>query len=490
MSGGSSTIPADAKLQIPPDSLWARYPQVFGAIGLAALLLAFVISAVTHDPSGDAHHGSDSAVQHQESGGELALAKAGHDEEGSKKHANDEGAKKSKNAHGDEAHAKGNHGAGGSAHSNSDHAEEGHAEDGHGHGQPPRFWFSYLTAYMYGLSLALGGLFFVIIQFLVKAGWSVVVRRIAENVMGTLPLFAVLFIPVAIGLQYTHSHWWNVEVGVDKLLDGKRAYLNQGFFLLRAIVYLGVWSGLAVIFLRNSTRQDESGDHDITRRLQAYSPVGIILFGLTVTFAAIDWMKTMDPHWYSTMWGVYYFAGCVVGIFATLAVLILWLQRDGFVHHVINVEHRHDVGKLLFGFTVFWTYITFSQYFLIWYANIPEEQLWFDHRAHGGWRNVGIFLAVGHFFIPFFFLLIRAVKRNPVTLFIGASWMLFVHYVDIYFIIMPVYSSTFGVSIIDVLALLGVVMLFLAGFSYLAARSSLIPVKDPRLPESLRFENF
>lgn len=402
MSERLKKIPDDVQTMIGEKSQWARFPTVFGGIGLAALLVAFVVSS-------------------------------------------------------------------------------GHQE---------RFYFSYLTAYMYGLSIALGGLFFVIIQFLVRAGWSVVVRRIAENVMGTLPLFAVLFIPVAIGLHHTHHHWWHLEVGVDELVDGKRAYLNQGFFFLRAIFYLAVWTGLALVFLRWSTRQDESGDEEITRRLQGYSPVALMLFALTVTFAAIDWMKTMDPHWYSTMWGVYYFAGCVLSIFATLSVLVLWLQRSGFVRRIINVEHYHDLGKLMFGFTVFWTYIAFSQYFLIWYANIPEEQLWFEHRAHHGWDKVGLALVIGHFFIPFFFLLPRATKRNPVTLLMGAAWLLCIHYVDMYFIVMPVYDEHFAPGLVDLMCLVGVVGLFLAAFTYLAARSNLVPVRDPRLPESLRFENF
>ncbi len=372
-----------------------------------------------------------------------------------------------------------------------------------------RFEFAYLTAYMFVLSIAIGGLFFVIIQHLVRAGWSVVVRRIAENVMGTLPLFAVLFIPIAFGLHHTHHHWWDVPVGQDAIIDGKRAYLNHGFFYFRAIVYLAVWSGLAWWFLKTSTKQDETGDHDLTRKMQGMAPVGIILFALTVTFAAIDWIKTMDPHWYSTMWGVYYFAGSLVAIFSTLALMVLWLQKDGFVKDVISVEHRHDIGKLLFGFNVFWTYIAFSQYFLIWYANIPEEHLFFYHRSMHGWETLGKMLIVGHFFIPFFFLISRATKRNRVTLGVAAVWMLCIQYLDIYYLVMPMApggsehgvahaaeggghaeAAHFALSAIDILALVGVLGLFFAAFSYLMARSNLVPIRDPRLPESLRFENF
>lgn len=398
-----TSIPADVATRFSPNSMWNKYPLVFGGIGLVALILAYVL--------GQDHHGG-------------------------------------------------------------------------------QFYFSYLVAYMYGLSLALGGLFFVIVQFLVRAGWSVVVRRIAENVMGTLPLFAILFVPVYLGLHHTHHHWWGHDISHDPLLVHKAPYLNQSFFTVRAFFYLAVWTVLSMAFLRWSTSQDRSGDHDVTRRLQWWSAPALVLFAITITFAAVDWMKSMEPHWFSTMWGVYYFAGSVVSIFAGLSILVLWLQRDGFVRGIINEEHRHDLGKLLFGFTVFWSYIAFSQYFLIWYANLPEETLWFEHRSHGGWQNIGAALIVGHFFIPFFFLLPRAIKRNPTTLFLGAIWLLGIHYVDLYFVVMPVLHTKgvhFAAS--DLLALVGVVSLFLGAFAYVSGRSELVPVKDPRLPESLAFEN-
>lgn len=477
MGGRIKSIPSDVKTKFDADSPWHRYPSIFGGVGVASLLLAAVIST-----AGGSEHGDHApATQHQEAAVHADSAHAtaaapadGHGEGGSGKGADDHGGDKA--GHGED------HG--------SDHGTAaGHAEEGGHHGGGLRFFYSYLTAYMYGLSLGLGGLLFVVLQFLVRAGWSVVVRRIAENIMATLPLFALLFVPVAFGLHDTHGHWWNLEVGVDALVDGKRSYLNQPFFLARAAFYLGAWAYLSNYFYKWSTKQDETGDLDISRRLVGISPVAIIITGLTLTFAAIDWMKSMDPHWYSTMWGVYYFAGCLVAIFSSMSVFIIWLQRMGYVQKIINEEHFHDLGKLLFGFNVFWTYIAFSQYFLIWYANIPEEQLWFEHRSHGGWREFGMFLAVGHFFIPFFFMLPRAIKRNTTTLFIAAVWMLFIHYVDMYFIVMPQFSPAFDFSIVDVLALVGIVSLFFAVFSYRLVRSHLVPIKDPRLPESLAFQN-
>ena len=354
----------------------------------------------------------------------------------------------------------------------------------------PRNIFN-LTIQTVSVAIMATGMVFVIVQFLAKAGWSVVVRRVAENIMGTIPLFVVLFVPVLIGFHHTHHHWWGGHHADDPLIAHKAPYLNEPFFLARAAFYFATWLALSYLFRSISTKQDETGDHDATRRLQWLAPIAIALFAVTITFAAIDWMKSMDPHWFSTMWGVYYFAGSVVAIFASLSVLTIWLQKDGLVNRIISAEHYHDLGKLLFGFTVFWTYIAFSQYFLIWYANIPEETLWYEHRAHHGWENIGVTLMVGHFFIPFFFLLPRAMKRNPVTLTIGALWLLTIHYVDMYFIVMPIHD-THGphFSIVDVLCLAGVVSLFLGAFAFVSGRAHLVPVKDPRLPESLAFENF
>lgn len=457
MGGRSTTLSPEARTRVAQNSAWARYPQILTAIGLALLLVAAVLGFARPSPGHDAHEGA----VHEQPASTEAVADPGPPVAADEPVALDE--------HGGGAHGADTH----------------HGSDG-----GERFYFSYLTAFMYALSLALGGLFFVVVQFLVKAGWSVVVRRVAENVMGTLPLFVLLFVPVALGLHATHHHWWDVPVGTDALLDAKRGYLNKPFFFFRAMLYFLSWWALARHFRNLSVEQDTSGEHDLTRRLQRSAPVATIVFALTVTFAAIDWMKSMDPHWYSTMWGVYYFAGCLVGIFSLLAVLVIWHQRSGVLVDVVNVEHMHDIGKQMFGFTVFWTYIAFSQYFLIWYANLPEEQLWFEHRSHGGWGEFAVFLGIGHFFLPFFFLLPRAIKRHRVTLFVGAAWLLFVHYLDIYFIVMPMLPGGFSPHVVDGLTVAGVMALFLGAYARLANGAELVPTRDPRLPESLGFENF
>jgi hypothetical protein len=353
-----------------------------------------------------------------------------------------------------------------------------------------QFYFSWLTAYLYFLSIALGGLFFVLVLFVTKAGWGVVVRRVSENIMSTLPLFAVLFIPIWLG-RHELFHWTHAEaVANDAILQAKAPYLNGGFFLVRAVAYFVVWALLSWWFAAQSRRQDHSGDHAITRRLQFWSGPSIFLFALTTSFAAFDWIMSLDPHWYSTIFGVYFFAGALVGVFAFQAIVFIGLEASGLLRNVVNTEHFHDMGKLLFAFTVFWAYIAFSQYFLIWYANIPEETVWFEHRLVGSWETMSLLLAAGHFVVPFFFLMPRTIKRNRVPLLVGAAWMLLMHFVDVFWCVMPVlHHHGFHLGVLDVTTFLGIGGLFVSVFSRLLARHALIPVKDPRLPESLAFEN-
>jgi hypothetical protein len=353
-----------------------------------------------------------------------------------------------------------------------------------------QLYHSWLVSYLYFLSLALGGLFFVIVQFAARAGWSVVVRRMAENVMATLPVFVLLFVPIALGLHDLY-HWTHGEaVEGDPILKWKSGYLNEQFFFIRAAGYFAVWALLSFWYYRKSTGQDASGDPETTRKMQIASGPSIFLFAMSITFAAFDWIMSLDPHWYSTMFGVYYFAGSVVAIFALLAVITIAMRSTGLLDGVVTTEHLHDLGKLVFGFTVFWTYIAFSQYFLIWYANIPEETVWYTHRWGGSWTSVTLLLALGHFVVPFFFMLPRTIKRNRLTLMIGACWMLFMHFVDLYWLVMPNLHHDVHVSVIDVAAFVGIGGVFLAAFGVLLRRHALIPVKDPRLPESLGFENF
>lgn len=354
--------------------------------------------------------------------------------------------------------------------------------------------YSYTVAFSYGLSLALGALFFVMVQHIVRAGWSVVVRRVAENLMGVLwPWMIVLFIPLALMAEEIYHHWWHYhavdpkEPGYDGVLQGKLAFLNPTFWWLRAAIYLGIWAALTRFFRNNSLKQDENGDPGLTTKMAGRAAPGLFAFGFTLTFASIDWMMSIDPHWYSTIFGLTFFGGAVVSMLAITSLLILFLQSKGYLKEVTR-EHFHDLGKLMFAFMVFWTYVNFSQYMLIWYANIPEETLWYQHRQD--WQGTFTMLAVGHFIVPFAFLMSRHMKRNRITLAIASVWLLAMHWLDLQFVIMPeLHHHGIHLSWLDAATMVGVLGVVLGATLRNISNSPLLPERDPRLKESLNFHN-
>ncbi|MBP7746164.1 MAG: quinol:cytochrome C oxidoreductase [Phycisphaerae bacterium] len=359
------------------------------------------------------------------------------------------------------------------------------------------FFRSYLLNYCYILSLALGALFFVLLQHLVRAGWSVSVRRLAEFTAQTLPLLAILFLPLLVPVltgmrgvwEWTDPH----AVAADALLQHKRPYLNVPFFIIRAAFYFTVWVALARFFYRQSVAQDTTGDPRLTLRMQWWSGPGMVLFALTVTFFAFDALMSLNPHWFSTIFGVYFFSGCAVGFFALLAILVSAVQRGGWLKRSITVEHYHDIGKLAFGFVVFWAYIAFSQYLLIWYANLPEETVWYlPRQGDTWWIGVSLLLLGGHFVAPFLALLSRWPKRRPGTLALAGAWLLLMHWLDLYYLVAPrphAGEHTAPLHATDGLLLLGLGSLFVAALVRPMVHTSLIPERDPRLPESLAFQN-
>jgi len=355
---------------------------------------------------------------------------------------------------------------------------------------PTQFFFSWLVSFLFFLSLALGGLFFVLIQYATQGGWGIVLRRIGETTFGTLPVMAALFLPVYLGLNDLYS--WTVPGAAeqDALLRWKAPYLNVPFFLIRATLYFGIWSFIALFYYRGSCGQDVTGDPGVSARLRRLSGPSIIVLALTQTFASIDWIVSLTPHWYSTMFGVYFFAGSFVGFIALLSVVVVAMRRAGLLNTVVSVEHLHDIGKFLFAFTAFWAYIAFSQFFLMWYANLPEETIWYKARMEGSWLTVSLFLMAGHFVAPFFYLMGRAVKRKGVTLAVGGAWLLGMHFVDLYWQVMPtLHPEGFRPSALDVAAFVAVGGCFVTAASWLIRRQALVPLRDPRLAESVAFEN-
>jgi hypothetical protein len=359
-----------------------------------------------------------------------------------------------------------------------------------GAANPKQFFFSWLVSFLFFLSLALGALFFVLIQYASQGGWGIVLRRIGETTFATVPVMAALFLPLVFGLHDLYS--WTVPGAAehDALLRWKEPFLNVRFFLVRAVLYFGIWSFIALLYYRGSRGQDVTGNPAVSARLRRFAGPAIIVLALTQTLASVDWIMSLTPHWYSTMFGVYFFAGSFVGFIALLSVVAVAMRRAGLLDAVISPEHLHDVGKFLFAFTAFWAYIAFSQFLLMWYANLPEETIWYKARLEGSWKTVSIILMAGHFGIPFFYLMGRAVKRRGWTLAVGGYWILAMHFLDLYWQVMPtLHPDGLRPSALDVAAFVAVGGIFVAAASWLMRRQALVPLRDPRLAESLAFEN-
>lgn len=366
---------------------------------------------------------------------------------------------------------------------------------------------AYLTAYIYCVTIAVGCLFFVLIQRLCRAGWSVVVRRIAELIMLMVIPLAVLFLPIIGSLIFgdgTLYRWDDDTYATANHLpmaawQEKLRWLTPGWFTIRAIVYFGIWSFLAIWFFRGSVEQDETGDKAVTDRLQFWSGPAVMLFCGATSFAAFDWVMSLAPMWFSTMFGVYMFAGSVLAAHCIIALVAYVLQKQGAMRDEVTVEHYHDLGKLMFGFVFFWTYISFSQYLLIWYGNIPEETEWFYHRQEHAWGAIALVLIFFHWMLPFAGLMSIHVRRKPKLIFGWAIYLLVMHYVDVYWMIMPealpakgLEHSTMGgaVGVLSSLLCVGGMVALLAGLVLrVAQQTKVVPVQDPRLRESIAFEN-
>ncbi|MGA2031383.1 MAG: quinol:cytochrome C oxidoreductase [Thermoguttaceae bacterium] len=398
------------------------------------------------------------------------------------------------------------------------------------------FFLAYLVAFVYFLSITLGALFFVMLQHLSRAGWSVSVRRLAEALSGNIALMALLFVPLLFGLGDIYEWSHRETVAADPVLAGKAGYLNPSAFAARFALYFLIWGFLAWYLRSRSIRQDASGDVSLTRRMERLSAPGMLLFSFTVTFAAFDLLMSLNPHWFSTMMGVYFFTECFLSFLVVLTLLALLLQRSGRLRSEITVEHYHDLGKLTFAIVFFWGYIAFSQYMLIWYANMPEETQFFIPRQIGPWAAVSLALVACHLLIPFLGLLSRAAKRRLGVFAFWAVWLLAAQLLDLYWLVMPnLYVSEIPAavgaapgtplprvlkelvasnqSIYQVAArhadfmeavrlplgggalavtfglLLGMGGLYLASTAWLLRGAALLPIRDPRLKQSLSFEN-
>jgi hypothetical protein len=352
-----------------------------------------------------------------------------------------------------------------------------------------QFAFSWLLGFFLCFTLAFGSLFWILVHHAVDADWSVGVRRILENVAAVLPWLALVFLPV-LWCAPILLKWWTMPSGVDSILDAKRAYLNIPFFMARAGFYFLALGGIALLMRRFSRRQDEDGAAKHTFGMRKLAFLGLPLFGVSVTFASFDWLMGLDYKWFSTMWGVYIFSGAAGSAMSLLVLLVTWLRGHGYLHRVITHEHYHIMGKLMLAFTVFWAYIGFSQYMLIWYANIPEETVYFIRRNVGHWHTLSIALAAGRFFLPFPLLLLQATKKSPKIICGVAGWILGMQFLDLYIVVLPMlHEKGPAPHWLDLAAPLGIVSL--AGWLFLKglSKGSIFPARDPRIKESMTLTN-
>ncbi|MEY2480499.1 MAG: hypothetical protein QOI04_1426 [Verrucomicrobiota bacterium] len=354
---------------------------------------------------------------------------------------------------------------------------------------PRQFSFSWLFAFAFFFTLVAGCFLWTIIHHVTDAEWSVVVRRQLENIGLLFPLLALFFLPV---LFFRHElyEWMNIPPGQEAALDSKRAYLNWNFYIARTVFYFAFFIVSAWLLRRFSVRQDRDGNPAFTLKMRKASFVSLPFFAFALTFGAYDWLLGIDYKWFSTMFGVYIFAGAMGASMSLLVLIITALRKAGYLKETITLEHYHIMGKWMLAFCVFWAYIGFSQYMLIWYANIPEETQYFIRRNTESWQVLNTLLVIGRFFGPFAFLLVRGPKRKPQQLSLIAAWIVLMQMLDMYIVVLPaLHKNGVQVSPLDFLPILGIGATLTFFYLRIIGKASLFPMRDPRLLECLRLKN-
>ena len=353
-----------------------------------------------------------------------------------------------------------------------------------------QFAFSWLFAFSYFFTICCGALFWTSLQHATDSEWSVLVRRQMENIAKLLPYFIFFFLPLILFCAPLLWKWWNIAPGVDPLLDAKAGYLNRTFFWIRALGYFGFLAWISTTLYKSSTAQDADGASKHTFKMRKFGIGGIVVVALSISFAGFDWLMGLDYHWFSTMWGVYIFAGAAGSSMSLLVLLITALKSKGYLT-AVNNEHYHIMGKFMLAFTIFWAYIGYSQYMLIWYANIPEETIYYRIRNTETWWYFSQFLVIGRFFLPFPVLLMQVTKKTKYINHV-AVWILFMQMVDVFVIVLPALHPT-GVHFSDIFlsacSLVGIGGILGWLFLKNIGKSNLFPMRDPRLLGSIKLTN-
>ncbi len=351
---------------------------------------------------------------------------------------------------------------------------------------PSQFFQSYLLGYMFVLGFALGCLALGMVHQLSGGAWGVVIRRTVGAASRTMPVVTVLFLPLLFGLRYLYP-WTHADaLAADEALRHKAAYLNVPFFLVRAAIIFAVWNALTYFLNRWSLEQDRTADPRIARKMQLTSAGGLVLYAITITVASFDWVMSITPDWFSTIYGMLFMAGQGLTALAFSIVVLNWLRQRPPLDGIVGASHFHDLSNLMLAFVMLWAYFSFSQYLIIWAGNLPTEISWYLDRLHTGWRFLGLGLIVLHFAVPFVLLLSRAVKRQAHVVVRVAAWLLVVRLVDLHWLIAPDFHPTgLHLSWLDVVLPASLFLLWTGCFVWQLRGRAILPVHDPQFDETL-----
>jgi hypothetical protein len=353
---------------------------------------------------------------------------------------------------------------------------------------PEAFYPSYLVSFLLVLGLSLGSLGLLMLQHLTSGHWGIIIRRPLESAVRTLPLVLAFFMPIAFfGMKYLYGAWLNPEeVKKEPLSEFQQHYLTSGGFYARAVAYFLVWLGLMFVFSWLSKQQDlNPGDRTLRRRLKLLAGPGIILYVFVMSFAAIDWVMSLSPHWASTIYGFLFVAGQLISSLALMIAVVVLLSQSEPFGHVLQKRHLHDLGKLLLAFVMLWAYFDFSQLLIIWSGNLPEEISFYRTRLYGGWGVVAVIVLIFHFFVPFFLLLSQDLKRNARVLPKIAVWLIFMRLVDLFWMTRPEFSSRALPTWLDLALPIALGGLWGSFFAFNLKQLPLLPLGEPKLAEAI-----
>ena len=345
-----------------------------------------------------------------------------------------------------------------------------------------QFFQAYLIGWTFWTGIAVGSLALLMLQHLTGGGWGFVIRRALEAATRTLPIMAILFVPIIIGAHDVYHHWLDEgELAKHAVVRFKTPYLNLPFFIIRSVIYFAAWIGLAFFLNKWSLAQDRTADNRYTKNMRVLSGPGMVLLIFTVTFASVDWYMSLEPEWFSTIYGFIWVAAWALSALAFVIAVMANLSKEEPMKRIVAPLHFHDLGKLLLALVMLWSYFAFSQYLIIWSGNLPEEIGYYIYRTHGGWGAVIVTIGILHFGAPFLFLLSRNFKRNPGRLVLVAGLILLMRMVDLLWMLVPAFKGEHRWIWLDLIALLGFGGAWIALFTWQLSKRPLIPINDPQL---------